>query len=294
MSHTASGTTTNYSWDVNRSLPEILQDGTNTYVYGLELISSTDSSGNQAYYTHDGLGSTRDLTSSSGAKIDGYTYDAFGAPTHTPGSSANPFQFTGQQTDADSGLQYLRARYYDPGTGRFVTRDPFDGTAHQPQSQNRYAYVQNNPATMIDPTGMVLQDAGGGGDKEGGSGSGGNGGPIGGVNRGNLRPCPGGKRGEGQDQGINEAVKEAEGAEARDIVLCDDEGNVYIHYYGTRIITKVGHISEYQQNSLGGFSLPGDIGQYYNQPYGAYAVVAVGGVAYIVWFYDNIQPGEVP
>jgi YD repeat-containing protein len=78
MSHTASGQTANYIWDVNRGVPEILQDGTNTYVYGIGLISSTDGSGNQTYYTHDGLGSITDLTNSSAVKTDGYTYDAFG------------------------------------------------------------------------------------------------------------------------------------------------------------------------------------------------------------------------
>ncbi len=128
-------------------MPEILQDGTNTYVYGLGRISSTNGSGVQTYYDADGLGSTSDLTNGSATKADGYTYDAFGTATHSPGSSTQPFQFTGQQTDADSGLQYLRARYYDPATGRFLSRDPAP-------SANRYAYGSNNPTSMTDPNGQ--------------------------------------------------------------------------------------------------------------------------------------------
>ncbi len=131
------------------------------HVYGLGRISSTDGSGVQTYYDSDGLGSTADLTNSSATRTDGYTYDAFGAPTHSPGSSANPFQFTGQQTDGDSGLQYLRARYYDPTTGRFLSQDPVSGLAQVPQTQNRYPYALNNPTTFDDPTGQFCRSIGG-------------------------------------------------------------------------------------------------------------------------------------
>ncbi len=154
MSHTANSQTANYVWDVNRGVPETLQDGTNTYVYGLGLISATDGSGVQTYYDGDGLGSTSDLTNSSATKTDGYTYDAFGAPTHSPGSSTNPFQFTGQQRDADSSLQYLRARYYDPSTGRFLSKDPLPGVPGVSGTQNRYAYALNDPTTLTDPRGL--------------------------------------------------------------------------------------------------------------------------------------------
>jgi RHS repeat-associated protein len=151
---TGTPVTANYVWDVNRSVPEILQDGTNTYVYGLGRISSTDGSGNQTYYTGDGLGSTTDLTNSSATKTDSYTYDAFGTPTHTSGTSGNAFQFTGQQTDPDSGLQYLRARYYDPSTGRFLGKDPVSGQLGQPGAQNRYVYSMDNPTSQTDPLGL--------------------------------------------------------------------------------------------------------------------------------------------
>jgi RHS repeat-associated protein len=169
MRHAVVGTPgpTKLVWDVASGLPVILKEtdsrnqldglGTNnTYVYGLGLISVTDRSGNQTYYTGDGLGSTTDLTNSSGTETDGYTYDAFGTPTHSPGSSANNFQFTSQQTDADSGLQYLRARYYDPAAGLFLGRDPFPGLASVPTTQKPYAYALNNPVNLADPSGRSV------------------------------------------------------------------------------------------------------------------------------------------
>ncbi len=141
------GTTTSYRWDAAAGLSQVLQDSaSNTYVYGLDLVSRTDSGGSQEYYLTDGLGSTTGLTTGTGALADTYTYDVYGASrTHT-GSSPNEFTFTGEQVDA-TGLQYLRARYYDSATGRFMSRDPL------PFAQ-RYAYVGNDPVNYVDPRGL--------------------------------------------------------------------------------------------------------------------------------------------
>ena len=72
------------------------------------------------------------------------------------GGWANPLQYSGEQWDADAGLLYLRARWYDPATGRFLTRDPFPGFAALTQSQNPYAYAMNNPVLFVDPSGQVV------------------------------------------------------------------------------------------------------------------------------------------
>ncbi len=64
--NTVGGNTTTYTWDVNSSLPVVLQDGSRTYVYGLGLISQTDTSGNQSYFLGNGLGSTEALTDGDG------------------------------------------------------------------------------------------------------------------------------------------------------------------------------------------------------------------------------------
>ncbi len=71
--------------------------------------------------------------------------------------SANEFTFTGEQTDP-TGLQYLRARYYDPSIGRFWTRDPWPGLAYDPQGQNLYTYAFNNPVKFTDPSGLFVHN----------------------------------------------------------------------------------------------------------------------------------------
>lgn len=153
MSHTVGVTTTNYTWDVARSLPVVLQDGENTYVYGLDLISATDSEDDQTYFLYDGLGSVADVTDENGDVVASYSYDVFGAIRSQTGSSGYHWLFTGEQEDSETQLYYLRARYLDPQTGRFLTLDPFGGTASMPGHQNRYPYVANNPVGRIDPSG---------------------------------------------------------------------------------------------------------------------------------------------
>src|SRR5439155_652759 len=74
-------------------------------------------------YHTDQLGSVRALTNSAGQVVATYDYDAYGKPTST-GSPYNPFDYTGQYTDNESGLVYLRARYYDPSTQQFISVDP--------------------------------------------------------------------------------------------------------------------------------------------------------------------------
>ena len=76
-----------------------------------------------------------------------YSYDVFGAIRSQTGTSANYWLFTGEQRDVSEALYYLRARYYDPGTGRFLSQDPL-GIGHQ------YGYVQGNPVNALDPYGL--------------------------------------------------------------------------------------------------------------------------------------------
>ena len=103
----------------------------------------------QTYHLYDGLGSVTDLTDDEGDVLDGYTYDVFGALRSQSGSSANPWLFTGEQLDADSDLYYLRARYYDPAIGRFLSQDPLP-------TGNLYVYAGNNPVRYVDPSGLCI------------------------------------------------------------------------------------------------------------------------------------------
>jgi RHS repeat-associated protein len=91
---------------------------------------------------------TADLTNGSGGVVGSYAYDVFGGTVSGP--AGNEWRFTGEQRDADSGLYYLRARYYDPATGRFLGRDPI--MAAEP-----YAYVGNNPVNWVDPRGLASE-----------------------------------------------------------------------------------------------------------------------------------------
>lgn len=78
---------------------------------------------------------------------------AYAAPTSTSSGLFNPFLFQGQQYDLASNTYYLRDRYYDPTTGRFLSQDPLEGNDLSPISLPRYLYANDDPANIIDPTG---------------------------------------------------------------------------------------------------------------------------------------------
>lgn len=151
-SQTIAGETSYLAWDRSISLPLLLSDGSTSYIYGpgglpIEQISSA---GTPTFYHHDQLGSTRMLTDGSGKVTGTFSYGAFGAPSGTSGTQKTPLGFAGQYTAVQSGLQYLRARAYDPTTGQFLSRDPIEALTRQP-----YAYAFDNPLNLTDPSGQV-------------------------------------------------------------------------------------------------------------------------------------------
>gem|GEM_PF-1940831 len=149
---TKNAQTTAYTWDRSATLPVLLAKDSTRYVYdpaGLAL-EQIDSDGNVSYVHHDRLGSTRLVTDADGSTQARYTYDAYGNRT-TTGSSSVPFGYTGQYTDSDTGLVYMRARYYDPATGQFLTRDPLEASTRQ-----RYLYAGDDPINQTDPTGLLF------------------------------------------------------------------------------------------------------------------------------------------
>jgi len=94
------------------------------------------------------------LTDDDGDVVNDYDYDVFGGLRDSSGSQDNDFTFAGEQVDGSTGLQYLRARYYDQNIGRFFSKDPFAGFVRLPSSQNQYPFVMNNPAVLVDPLGL--------------------------------------------------------------------------------------------------------------------------------------------
>lgn len=150
-SQTISSVTSYLAWDTADTLPLVLNDGTNSYIYGPggAPIEQVSSGGTALYLHHDQQGSTRMLTSATGTVAATTTYDAYGNKTGSTGASTTPLGYDGQYTDSDTGLIYLRARYYDPVTAGFLTIDPaFEGTLAL------YTYVIDNPLSLGDPSGL--------------------------------------------------------------------------------------------------------------------------------------------
>jgi RHS repeat-associated protein len=148
------GKTTSYvTWDTQVELPSILSDEQNNYIYGPDNIpiEAIQSKGLILYLHHDQQGSTRMLTSTTGAIEATTTYDAYGNTTGTTGNATTPLGYDGQYTDADTGLIYLRARAYDPATAQFLSVDPLRAVSGEP-----YSYAGDNPLNASDPTGLIF------------------------------------------------------------------------------------------------------------------------------------------
>jgi RHS repeat-associated protein len=116
------------------------------------LVSTHQRTGTYLYQA-DGLGSIIGLTKTDGTWDSQYTYDEFGVVTTSKGQAWNNFEYTGAPYHEASGLYHLGARYYNPGLGRFISRDTYSGEKWQPWTQNLYVYTGNNPVNLIDPTG---------------------------------------------------------------------------------------------------------------------------------------------
>ena len=176
---TVSGITTKrkYIVDTVGDLPAILLELdplTNysikkTYIYGNSQILAQHDGSHTApkyFYLHDRLGSVRQVINSSGDVVCRYTYDPFGQLhlTETEDNSAllNPFKYTGQYFDSETGLYYFRARMYDPYLARFTTYDPIFGKFEQPLSLHKYLYCENEPISRIDPWGLFFHPSGNG------------------------------------------------------------------------------------------------------------------------------------
>ncbi len=154
----AANQNTNYLWDPSTPrVPEVAleRDGANAllrrYQYGWDTISMAAPT--SLYYFHyDNLGSMSNLTSTNGAKQWTYVYEPYGAvKTETKNNASAPpnfLKFTGEYLDP-TGLYHLRARQYDPTTGRFEATDAL------PTTGSAYAYVGNQPTTLVDPSGLA-------------------------------------------------------------------------------------------------------------------------------------------
>ena len=81
-------------------------------------------SGTTSYYQQDALRSITSLSNGTGTLANTYTYDSYGKQTAATGTLTNPFRYTGRELDSETGLDFNRARYFDPLLGRFISEDP--------------------------------------------------------------------------------------------------------------------------------------------------------------------------
>jgi RHS repeat-associated protein len=142
--------------------PHVIADGTgqalSTYVYtGSIPLMRIKADGQPEYYLTDAMGSVIGLAGNAATSVATFRYDGFGTPTVMTGTpSAVPggdYRFQAHWQEAATGLYHMRARDYDPQTGRFLSRDPEPYTDKEPESLMPYAFANNNPMYYSDPTG---------------------------------------------------------------------------------------------------------------------------------------------
>jgi RHS repeat-associated protein len=143
----AGGVTTTCTHKDEDILREVRGATTLKYIHGPgidEPLAQEDGTGALTYYHTDGLGSIAKRTSQAGAVVRDYRYDTWGKIE--AGVSEPGYSFTGREWDAEIGLYYYRARYYDPKVGRFVSEDPLGSLS--------FIYVGNDPVMFVDPSGL--------------------------------------------------------------------------------------------------------------------------------------------
>ena len=127
------------------------------YLYGPgidELFARIGTGEDPQWYLADRLGSVRQIVDASGAVLDEITYDSFGGILSESNSThGDRFKFTGREFSPELGIYYYRARWYDPGSGRFISQDPIGFSAGD---ANLYRYVGNAPGDATDPEGLKV------------------------------------------------------------------------------------------------------------------------------------------
>ena len=160
MSQTSpGGTTEQFTWNTLSSVPQLLMDGSNAYIYGPQgtalgtapveqiSLSAPNSQSSVTYLVSDPQG-VRLTFNSTGTITADASYDAYGNVTSGGLSNVTPFGYAGGYTDP-TGLIYLVNRYYDPSTGQFLSVDPLVSITDQP-----YQYVGGDPVNFTDPLGL--------------------------------------------------------------------------------------------------------------------------------------------
>jgi RHS repeat-associated protein len=144
------GVETSYLYQAKDIIKEIWGGTTADYVHGIGVDNSVvmDRAGAKSYYFGDGLASIREMTDATGTIQNSYSYGAWGELRASSATIPNSYGYTGREF-AEDGLYFYRARYLDPGVGRFWSEDPNGFKV----DNNFYRYVYNNPIMFDDPFG---------------------------------------------------------------------------------------------------------------------------------------------
>ena len=153
-------TTTHYLVDPNLAFAQIVAEYDDaghvsaSFAYGDELLERTKG-GVESYFEHDGHGSVVALTDSAASATQTYGYDAWGNNAESVGADSNPYRYASEWSDIDTGLVYLRMRWFDPNTGRFLLPDALGGLDTVPITQNKYVFGNGDPVGFKDPSGAA-------------------------------------------------------------------------------------------------------------------------------------------
>ena len=155
---TAGGETTNYVYENGKLLRQTTGSEVMTFIYGSEGIIGFKLATSRYLYRKNVFGDVEEIYSAEGTLVGKYSYTAFGEceiETDVNGiATKNPFRYRGYYYDVETGLYYLKTRYYDPETGRFITIDDISYLAPDTiNGLNLYAYCGNNPVMRVDENG---------------------------------------------------------------------------------------------------------------------------------------------
>ncbi len=169
LTRTASGVITRFYYNHAVEMNPIMAERNETanatqryYVWtpeGRLLYIINAASGNTVSYVHtDRVGSVLALTSAAGAVTDAYAYSPYGVLLARTGANPQPFTYIGAfgvRYEPAANLYQMRARYYDPNSARFLSRDPVWPRLGNPRGLDPYAYVAGNPLSYLDPSGEI-------------------------------------------------------------------------------------------------------------------------------------------
>jgi RHS repeat-associated protein len=154
LSKNVNGTATNYVLDGPNVVLESTGSSTTKYIRGINLLYAVSGT-TTSYYLYNAHGDVVQLANTSGVMTKTYYYDAFGVEGNPDSADTNPFRYCGEYYDSGSGTYYLRARYYDPTIGRFLSEDTYHGKPTDPLSLNLYTYCEGDPVNAWDPSGHM-------------------------------------------------------------------------------------------------------------------------------------------